>query len=63
MAHPTAKNRTTVTNSLLRDVFVCRSESGSFLKFGESGKAIAFAVIEQLRDGRYFAVVKSLGWA
>lgn len=60
MSHPIAKNRTTVSNSLKRAGFVCRSQSASFIKFNEAGRAISFATIEERRDGRYFAVVKLL---
>lgn len=63
MGYPTAKNRKTVTNALERDGFVARSQTASFLRFNDNGKAVAFAVIEETRDGRYFAVVKSLGFA
>lgn len=63
MAYPVAKNRKTVINALERDGFVARSQTASFIRFNDSGKAVAFAVIEQTRDGRYFAVVKSLGFA
>ena len=63
MAYPTAKNRKAVTNALERDGFVVRSQTASYIRFDGNGKAAAFAVIEQTREGKYFAVVKSLGFA
>lgn len=63
MAYPMAKNRKTVTNALERDGFKARSETMSWLRFDEAGKAVAFAVIEETRAGKFFAVVKTLGFS
>lgn len=63
MAYPITKNRKALTNALERDGFVARSETMSYIRFGTDGRATAFAVIEESRSGRFFAVVKPLGFA
>ncbi len=63
MAYPIAKNRKVVQNALERDGFVARSQSACYMLFNEAGKAVKSAVIEERRDGRYFAVVRNIGWS
>lgn len=63
MAYPITKNRKALTNALERDGFIARSETMSYIRFGADGRATAFAVIEEDRSGRSFAVVRLLGYA
>lgn len=63
MAYPITKNRKALTNALERDGFVANSHTGSYLRYNDAGRATAFAVIEEDRSGRSFAVVRLLGYA
>lgn len=63
MTYPITKNRKALTNALERAGFIANSRTGSFLRHNDDGRAIAFAVIEENRSGRFFAVVKPLGFA
>lgn len=63
MNYPVTKNRKALTIALERAGFAANTYTGSYLRYNESGSATAFAVIEERRDGRFFAVVKPLGFA
>lgn len=63
MAFPITKNRKALTSALERAGFIANSHTGSYLRYAADNRANAFAVIEENRSGRFFAVVKTLGFA